>query len=184
MTKHKGVTLIELMVTIVIMGILLALAVPSFNDMFKQHRLIGAAEALVGNLNYAKSESIKRADKVTLSVIRSTASSWCYGLVSGDNCNCTTGNSCYIDLNNDGAVSGGELKTVSSTAFPGIVISSPTAGNTTVKFTAARGTAVTGKTIEFQSDNGLTLQVIVSSYGRIRLCSPTGSGKVSGFEDC
>jgi type IV fimbrial biogenesis protein FimT len=55
-----GFTTIELMTTVVIAGILLTLALPSFNDMLARRRLEGQANELVTDLSYAKSEAVQR----------------------------------------------------------------------------------------------------------------------------
>lgn len=67
-TRHRqrplsgmaGFTLIELMVTIAVAAILLAVAVPSFRHLIISNRLTTAANEVVTALTVARSESIKR----------------------------------------------------------------------------------------------------------------------------
>jgi type IV fimbrial biogenesis protein FimT len=56
-----GFTLIELMTTIMVGGILVAIAVPAFNSFVLNDRDVGQVNSLVASLNYARSEAIKRA---------------------------------------------------------------------------------------------------------------------------
>ncbi len=68
-----GFTLVELMVTMAIVGILAGLAVPSFGTMIAQNRMVTQTNELVGMLNLAKSEAIKRGAAVRLAAISGTA---------------------------------------------------------------------------------------------------------------
>lgn len=58
--KQTGVTLIELMVSIAVLAILLALAVPSFNEFRERQALRGAADNFVAAIGLAKQEAVKR----------------------------------------------------------------------------------------------------------------------------
>ena len=61
-----GFTLIELMITISIAAILLAIGIPSMRDMIQQNRLTGNVNEFVAANMLARSEAIKRGTPVTL----------------------------------------------------------------------------------------------------------------------
>ena len=64
--RNKGFTLVELMITLAIAAILMALAVPSFNSTIKNNRISTQASELITSLNYVRSEAIKRGADVTI----------------------------------------------------------------------------------------------------------------------
>lgn len=61
-----GLTLIELLVTIAIIGILLSLALPSFRDFLVGSRLSSDVNGFIGLINYARSEAISRNQSVVI----------------------------------------------------------------------------------------------------------------------
>jgi len=64
--KQGGFTLIELMFTIVIVGVLLALSGPNLRDFMRNSRITSSANDLLGDLHVARTEAIKRRQTVTL----------------------------------------------------------------------------------------------------------------------
>jgi type IV fimbrial biogenesis protein FimT len=64
--RGGGFTVVELMVAIAVLAILLALAVPNFNDASLSARLNGFANSLVASAQVARSEAIKRNSNITL----------------------------------------------------------------------------------------------------------------------
>lgn len=73
--SSTGYTLLELMITLTVAGILMGVAVPSFTSVIDSNRLTTYANDLVTSLNFARSEAIKR--NLRVSLCKSTTGSSC-----------------------------------------------------------------------------------------------------------
>lgn len=101
MRKQKGVTLIELLVVIVIIGVLMAIAVPSFLDVIKNGRLATETNDLISDLAFARAEAGRRGKRVTL----------CYsanGSGCGTGSNWGGGRIIFVDSGTYGTVDAGD----------------------------------------------------------------------------
>lgn len=58
--REQGFTLVELVITLVVAAVLFSVAIPSFNNLINSNRLTTGTNALVGALNTARMEAIKR----------------------------------------------------------------------------------------------------------------------------
>ena len=75
-TREEGATLIEFMLTFAIMGILVALAVPSFRDWIQNSQVRTATDAIDNGLQLARAEAVRRNLPVRFRLPDSAASGW------------------------------------------------------------------------------------------------------------
>lgn len=170
---QRGFTLVEMMVVVAVLGIMLTIAIPSFTEMMDSSRTRRAADAISAFLVNAKSEAIKQ--NTTVRVVfqsESSGATWCAGMTTATTCDCTAGN-CTI---------GGVARILGGASYKNIVLNNPADG-AAFSFTPLRGTVNSGNA-QVQSDNGLQVRVVVTGTGRIRLCSPSGSGNMGGYPEC
>lgn len=77
-SRGRGFTLIELMLTIVLIGLVAAIAVPGFQSLIESNRLKSGTNGVVGVLNYARSEALKQG--VSVDVAARVNGDWKQGL--------------------------------------------------------------------------------------------------------
>lgn len=63
---QSGFTLVEVVVTLAVAGIIIGMAIPSFRELIANSRLTTTTNNLVASISYARSEAIKRAQTVTV----------------------------------------------------------------------------------------------------------------------
>ena len=73
--KAEGFTLVELMVTLAVIGILAVIATPSMTNLISNSRVSGQTEEIVASLQLARAEAIRRNARVTVCAGASTTCS-------------------------------------------------------------------------------------------------------------
>jgi type IV fimbrial biogenesis protein FimT len=95
--KQQGFTLIELVVTVAMAAIILAMGVPSFQETIRNNQLTSNANEFIAALNLTRSEAVKRGVRVVL-------------CKSSDQANCTgaggydQGWVVFVDADNDATI--------------------------------------------------------------------------------
>jgi len=189
----QGFTLLELMIVIAVTAILVTIGVPSFQSVLDKNKVKGAAEVLVQQLQFARTEAIKQNKEVEV-MFDASGTDWCYGLDDYlkepapstilDKCNCKTDpDKCTINS---------VQKVVTQADAKGVVIEGNLFGvadTNTLTFDPVRGTVspvpvVNNDYVEFKSSKGYRARVRVpSALGRATICAPA-TGKVLNYPDC
>ncbi|MEW6703552.1 MAG: GspH/FimT family pseudopilin [Pseudomonadota bacterium] len=185
-SQVKGFTLTELMVTLTVLSVVLAVGIPSFKNLLARNRVSGQANEFIGALNLARSEAVRRGQPVTL---RSAAGTEDFG----------TGWEIFPDADTDGTkaspatdADGSVIRVSAASAqrvwiervlrsgtAPAFVYSpadSSTSGRMYLTFTSVGGNQV-GNAIFFRvcdkSDSSVTGRLMeVSTTGRISVVDP------------
>ena len=164
--NYQGFTLLELLVVLGVTIILTLVSVPTFVSLVQRHRLTATAENFYYELQYARTEAIKR--NATVYVSFTTGDNWCYGVNVGSNCNCGTAGSC-------------SLGTVSANAPQQVSISQSGYGNGYIAFEGTHGGANASGSVTFTLYQQTSLITIsIGLMGNAQMCS-TGIG---GYTAC
>ena len=71
LSRSRGMSLIELMIGLAVLGILLGLGIPAFTTMLQNLQIRTAAEAIVSGLQTARNEAVRRNTSVRFQLVNS-----------------------------------------------------------------------------------------------------------------
>ena len=175
--RAAGVTLIELMVTVSLIVVIMALAAPSFATFQRNAELTSTTNTMLSSLTVARSEAMKRGRNVTVAPI--DGSSWDSGWIV------------FVDSDGSGTPASSEVEVAREPAPPGQVTavtgSAPEGfqapdGGIYVMFNGAGyprlvNGAFQASSLDFKhSVSGEVRRIISSPAGRLRVCKPAETG--------
>jgi type IV fimbrial biogenesis protein FimT len=123
----------------------------------RKRRVVGAAEAIYSQLQFARSEAVKQSQSI--SVVFTTTAPW------------------SVAVAGNATVAGGD--------YAGVTIAA--SNGTTVTFDGVRGlmsTPASEEIITVGYGSQYQMQIKVGVLGRVLICSPAGSSNVGGYATC
>lgn len=184
---RRGFTLIELITTVSVFGILLAMAAPNFMSWIRDAQVRTAAEALQNGLRVAQAEAARRHRQVALVLTNGATAAGAAAQANGKNwivnviANTLAGDG--SDSSDAMLVQSGALGSVSPTAQitgPAAICFNSlgrltTLNDGTYNCTIPATSVVTYSVTSSQSTAARNLNVTVSLGGSIRMCDPAKS---------
>jgi type IV fimbrial biogenesis protein FimT len=116
--SSAGFTLIELLFVVTLIGIMIAIAVPSFASFIANYRATSAVNDLLEAITLTRTEALKRGRRVTLlpntaSNVPSATGSW------------TNGWTIFVDLDNNQTLNGADVFITKHEALPASISATP-----------------------------------------------------------
>ena len=152
----RGLTLIELMITIAVLAVGLSLAAPSFTLQIGNYRVRAAAESMINGLNYARTEAVRRNRPVSFT-LSSSGSGWSVDQVSPAQ---------TLQTRADGETAG--LTVASTTSSRAVTFTSTGMVDTS-------GTRLSQVNLSTSASSTDTRRIDIFGGGLIRMCDPNVS---------
>tara|TARA_B100000686_G_C16745299_1_gene949091 strand:+ start:533 stop:1147 length:615 start_codon:yes stop_codon:yes gene_type:complete len=181
-TCVSGFTLIELMVTIAIIGIVALFGIPAFGDFVLNNRIRGQASDFLVQLKHARLEAMRTATRVTV----------CPGTEAGgcDGTNWENGWMVFIDVNTNAVLDSGEAvigigaaldgdNTLRSSAFANYISFRHDGSSTSI---AGSGLAGSFALCDSRGYGDKARAIAVSASGRVKALPANAAG--SGISSC
>ena len=158
--SRRGFNLLEVLVSLAIVSILLALGVPSFSQFLQNRKVRSAADGVLQGLSLAKVEAIRRNTRVQIAITADTG--WVVGCVSPTNL-------CPANIQTRPGSEGAKniIITEKTLIFNGFGRLSVSTENSTLDLSNP-----TAGTCERLGGNVRCLRIVVTPAGQLQPCDP------------
>ncbi len=176
--KQYGVSLIELMLAIVIVGLLTVFGIPSYSNWIQNQQIRTAAESIMNGIQLTRSEAVKNNGRARLVLCGLPASSWeIRATQAGAVADATVSPACQT------TVPAGEVRVQERSSQEGstrVQVTVTPNGASTLTFNGlgrvvspnADGSAAITQ-IDLSIPTGRALRITVGASGNARMCDPS-----------
>lgn len=155
--RCSGLTLLEVVMTLAVLAVLGAIALPGVGAQMERGRLRHAAQTLLGDISEARYQAAQRRE--SLFITARDREPWCWAVSTAAGCDCGSKQACTVHI-------------VNAADHPGIKLLQPLDLRFSPAGTPDAPASVMGTTLE--SPSGDRLRVEVSPQGRPRICAAAG----------
>lgn len=167
----RGLTLVEVAITMTVASTLLALGVPSFEQLRERRQIEGAAALFETDVQLTRSEAMLRNRNLRID-FGSGAFGSCYVVHTGSAGDC--------DCSGEAPVCSNGARALRSARYAAGLPVALQSNAQSMVFDPLDGTVTPTATVRVVARNGEAVHQIVNVVGRVRSCSPT----LSGYKPC
>lgn len=184
-SRQRGFTLVEVMLTTVLIAIVTALALPSYSSMVEKRLLLKNVEQIAAFLNSVQSVSMLTNQVITVSYSRSNHRNWCFGaVIDTTDCDCNQ----TAPSANDFCAIEGQRFVLDNTDTNDVRLMHSMQGDGAYSFDPTRGLLQDlndSLKIHLHADSGdFDLKVKVSNTGHVTVCSKSQNESIPGYKVC
>ena len=191
---QQGLSIIEILVTLVIIGMLMALAGPSAGVWIQNTQLRNAADSVVNGLQQAKLEALKRNKLVMFRLTDPASTAWdiCLYDYAADACSTAAGATLFSKSAVEGSVNARVAAETGAAPNPLVALAYGSGVPATFTFdpfgrqapTAANNlTRIDVRNAQLSTNDERRLVILINAAGQIRMCDPKLS-KASNPQGC
>lgn len=164
MRHHSGMTLIELLVTLVVLSVVIGIAIPSFRELVLNNRMTSQLNSLSGTVAFARSSASSQPG-ASVTLCSSSDSATCSG-----NANWENGWIVFRDQDGDAVVDAGDDEIIR--------VNSGLSGGNTLR---VRGFGGVNSAVRFDAEGMPRLAAGAPAAGTFIVCDERGAGTASAL---
>jgi type IV fimbrial biogenesis protein FimT len=158
---QRGFTLIEILISIVVLAVLIMVGIPSFTTFIQNSRTRAAADATLNGLQATRNEAIRRNACVQMKIVNQTG--WVIATCSDSDTPLQSRSQAEGTANVTSTITGGD--TVSFNGLGRVLNPNPSDGSAPI-------TAVEVSNPTLSSSDNRKLRILIPPGGGVRMCDP------------